>query len=78
MRDLGLLTLTEARFYLAILFEAIYSMHQINIIYRDLKPENVMVEKSGYLKLIDLGTAKYLSENERTYTIIGTPSYMAP
>jgi cGMP-dependent protein kinase len=41
-----------------------------------LKPENLMVDKKGYLHIIDFGTAKQV-EN-RTYTIVGTPHYMAP
>jgi cGMP-dependent protein kinase len=41
-----------------------------------LKPENVVVDEEGYLKLIDFGTAKIV--NGRTYTIVGTPHYMAP
>lgn len=55
-------------------------LHIRNIIYRDLKPENVMVEADGYLRLIDMGTAKQLKQNSgfRTFTIIGTPHYMAP
>lgn len=58
-------------------------MHSKGIIYRDLKPENVMVGKDGYLKLIDMGTCKKIGgvsgKNAlRTFTAIGTPNYMAP
>ena len=59
-------------------------MHARNIIYRDLKPENVMVSEDGYIKLIDMGTCKKIKEKasttgvNKTFTIIGTPNYMAP
>jgi cGMP-dependent protein kinase len=54
-------------------------LHSNLIIYRDLKPENMIVDQDGYLKLIDMGTAKLLSHsNQRTSTVIGTPHYMAP
>jgi cGMP-dependent protein kinase len=56
-------------------------LHGHSIIYRDLKPENIMVDLSGYLKLIDMGTAKIMKKENntiRTFTIIGTPHYMAP
>lgn len=50
--------------------------------YRDLKPENMMVEESGYLKLIDMDTAKIMKRKEglllRTFSFVGTPHYMAP
>lgn len=55
-------------------------LHSKNIVYRDLKPENAVVSEDGYLHMIDLGTAKFLDKESgyRTFTIIGTPHYMAP
>ena len=52
-------------------------LHTNHIVYRDIKPENAMVDHDGYFKLIDMGTAKVIN-NQRTFTIIGTPHYMAP
>jgi len=53
-------------------------LHHHKIIYRDIKPENVMCMDTGYLKLIDMGTAKFLvnkrsKDKARTWTIIGSP-----
>jgi protein kinase A len=51
-------------------------MHGMNIVYRDLKPENLLVSADGYLKLTDFGFAKVVAN--RTYTLCGTPEYIAP
>ena len=69
--------LFKYRFYagtVAIIFE---HLHRKNIIYRDLKPENLLIGNDGYLRLTDFGFAKILNEG-RTFTICGTPEYIAP
>ena len=76
IRDIGLLTKEQTQFYSASILCAIDYLHKKKIIYRDIKPENIMVTESNYIKVIDFGTVKEI--NERTSTIIGTPHYMAP
>ena len=79
IREIGLLNLYDSQFYIGSLILCMEYLHFNHIIYRDIKPENIMVDEKGFIKLIDLGTAKNLKQkNGRTYTIIGTPHYMAP
>lgn len=76
IRKIGLLSNEDSMFFTACLLIIFEHLHERDIVYRDLKPENVMVDDEGYPKLIDFGTAKIVQG--RTYTMIGTPHYMAP
>lgn len=67
-----------AKFYAYQVIVAIKYLHKKKIIYRDLKPENVLIGEDGYLKLADFGLAKYLAEGDSTKTMWGTPEYLAP
>merc|ERR1740120_269459 len=68
------LSRAHAQFYTGSLVIVLEELSDRNIVYRDLKPENVMLDNQGYLKLVDFGIAKKLDENNpQTFTIIGTP-----
>lgn len=64
------------RFYLATIVLALKYLHSFNIVYRDLKPENLLLDARGYLRLTDFGFAKIV--DDRTWTLCGTPEYLAP
>jgi len=68
-----------ARFYSAQLVIAIAHLHENNIIYRDLKPENVLIDYDGYIKVTDFGLSKQnILDNHSANSFCGTPEYLAP
>jgi serine/threonine protein kinase len=70
-----------AAFYMAEMILALEHLHQnVRVIYRDLKPENCLLDVEGHLLLTDFGLSKVAldSEDERTNSVLGTIEYMAP
>lgn len=69
----------KAKFYIAEIILAIEYLHSKKMLYRDLKPENVLISKTGHIKLTDFGLSKIFHKSkEKAYTICGTPQYLAP
>jgi len=78
LRNQTLFDENTSRFYAACVVSAFEYMHDLDIIYRDLKPENLLFDELGYVKIADFGFAKKVSDSGRTWTLCGTPDYLAP
>eukprot|EP00299_Pterocystis_sp_00344_P020310 c9962_g1_i2.p1 GENE.c9962_g1_i2~~c9962_g1_i2.p1 ORF type:complete len:479 (-),score=110.36 c9962_g1_i2:67-1473(-) len=68
---------STVRFFAAQLVIALEHLHEKGIAYRNLKPEHIYIDRSGYIKLIDLHYALKLQHGQ-TYTFCGSPCFMAP
>lgn len=73
-----------ARFYSSCVVSAFHYLHALGIAYRDLKPENLLLDAEGYLKVVDFGFAKRIPFykgnvlSQRSFTLCGTPEYLSP
>lgn len=78
LRDRGSFDDNTTRFYVGCVIEAFSYLHGKGIVYRDLKPENLLLDEKGYCKLVDFGFAKKIGFGRKTWTFCGTPEYVAP
>ncbi|NXJ99384.1 KGP2 kinase, partial [Corythaixoides concolor] len=78
LRDRGSFDEATTKFCVGCVTEAFDYLHHIGIIYRDLKPENLILDAEGYIKLVDFGFAKKIESGQKTWTFCGTPEYVAP
>ncbi|KAL4641105.1 cGMP-dependent protein kinase 2-like [Arapaima gigas] len=78
LRDMGAFDESMARFCIGCVLEAFDYLHERGIVYRDLKPENLLLDSMGYVKMTDFGFAKKIGPGKKTWTFCGTPEYVAP
>lgn len=71
-------TEAQTKFITACLILALGHLHNHDYLYRDLKPENVLLDEKGFAKLTDFGLAKFLTLHDLAKTFCGTPEYLAP
>ncbi|KAJ3295996.1 camp-dependent protein kinase catalytic subunit [Rhizoclosmatium sp. JEL0117] len=76
LRRSGRFQNSVAKFYAVEVILAFEYLHMRDIIYRDLKPENLLIDSKGHVKITDFGFAKHVPDI--TWTLCGTPDYLAP
>jgi len=67
---------SDAKFYAMVIVDTLDYIHRKQFVYRDLKPENVLIDEDGYPIICDFGFAKFVTD--KTYTLCGTPNYLSP
>lgn len=68
-----------AKIYVAEIVCALEALHNENVVYRDLKPDNIILDSDGHICLTDFGLSKQnIKRTDRTYSYCGTPEYLAP
>ena len=78
LEKVGAIDIDDARLYVAEIGLALEYLHSKGIVYRDLKPENVLIDATGHMKLTDFGLSKHLPKDEEAKTFCGTAEYLAP
>lgn len=76
LRNMGHFSEKQSQFYATQIILAFEYLHHLDIIYRDLKPENLLIDDKGYLKITDFGFATKIKG--RAWSLCGTPEYLAP
>jgi len=76
LRKAGRFANDTSKFYAAEITLVFAYLHDLSILYRDLKPETLLLDRAGHCKVTDFGFAKKV--DYRTWTLCGTPEYLAP
>ena len=78
LRKTGTFTEEAAKFYACQILMALCYLHENDIMYRDMKPENILLDKEGNACLVDFGISKIMNQTTSTHSYVGTPDYVAP
>jgi len=80
LKKAGRFSHAHVKFYCSEVCLALEYLHKKNIIYRDLKPENLVINSDGHTVLTDMGLAKHVNirEGGRAFSFCGTPEYLSP
>ena len=77
LRKEGRFSIDVALFYSSEILLALQFVHKNDVVYRDLKPENLLIDHTGHIKLADFGLAEFLPEGKPCLTsAVGTPGYI--
>jgi serum/glucocorticoid-regulated kinase 2 len=69
---------TAAKFYFAEILLGLEHLHSLDIVYRDIKPENILLDVDGHVRIADFGLSKIIPMRQRAYSFCGSPEYMSP
>ena len=67
-----------SKFYAMEILLGFKALHDKDIVYRDIKPENILVDMEGHIRIADFGLSKVIPPNERSYSFCGSPEFLAP
>ncbi len=67
-----------AKFYFIEILLGLEYLHNLDIVYRDIKPENILIDIEGHVKIADFGLAKIIPRREKSYSFCGSSEYMCP
>jgi len=74
----GAFSEAKSKFYAGQILLGLGHLHKNNIVYRDLKPENLLLDRTGNIRICDFGLSKQDVEGDTVQSICGTPEYLAP
>lgn len=68
----------EAKVYIWQIFDALDYIHKLNVSHRDMKPENIMIDNGGHLRISDFGLSRFVADDHLAKTPCGSPCYVSP
>ena len=72
------LTEQAAKFYFSEILLGLEHLHSLNIVYRDIKPENILLDIDGHIRIADFGLSKIIPPRQKSFSFCGSPEYMSP